>query len=486
MPTKCSIAVDLWKRKGDYLSMLWYRSLLLNSSVQKHHYRFLRGRLMLVLRACFLDSQCGGFPGKGTMHASLGVRAFLAGTKSCRVGALALFVDLKSGFYTVVRELVMKLHTSADDFGRILASLGTPKRLEGALTELLAQPSIVERFVRDEHLAALLSEAHTDTWFVVDGRREVARAVKGSRPGCCFADFVFNVAFAPALREARAALTGRGLLWTPPGAAAVFSAADADAGPASDYTYADDSCLCCVLRSNVGVAEEVAATCALVADTFMRRGMLVNWDRGKSAALVELRGAQSRAARRDLFLLHGGRLQPPGWDASVFLERSYVHLGTEVTVGGALGPAVSSRIRAHAQAMGPLRRTVCPRRALSYKAKLVFVESLASSRLCHSLGAWDNPTDRQVSKMQSALASGYRSALRLPHRDPTRDRHVNGEVMTAADMPDMALRLSMSRLRLLPSVLACRGFRPSASHARLPCGARCWVACPVAQGPCLA
>ena len=108
--------------------------------------------------------------------------------------------------------------------------------------------------------------------------------------------------------------------------------------------------------------------------------MLVNWDRGKSAVVIEPRGALSRAAKRDLFVTHGGRLALPGWDAFVHLERSYVHLGFEVTVGGAMGPAVSSRLRAHAQAMAPLRRTVCPRRALSDRAKLVFVESLEIGR----------------------------------------------------------------------------------------------------------
>ena len=97
----------------------------------------------------------------------------------------------------------------------------------------------------------------------------MVRAVTGSRPGCCFADFVFNVAFAPALREVRSALSERGLLWSPPAAAAVFTLPAAAADPASDYTYADDSCLCWVLRSNADVAGEVSATCALVADKFM-------------------------------------------------------------------------------------------------------------------------------------------------------------------------------------------------------------------------
>ena len=62
---KCGIAVDLWKSKGKHLYMKWYRSLLLNPVVQKRHYRFMRGRLMVLLGAVFLDSQCGGFRGKG-------------------------------------------------------------------------------------------------------------------------------------------------------------------------------------------------------------------------------------------------------------------------------------------------------------------------------------------------------------------------------------------------------------------------------------
>ena len=214
---------------------------------------------MALLGAVFLDSQCGGFRGKGTALASLGVRGFIAATSVCRVSAVALFVDLKSGFYTVVRELVMRLRTSGDDLERILGSLSAPRQLESALLGLLAEPCIVDRYVGDEHLAALLTEAHVDTWFVVEGRSDVARAVKGSRPGCCLADFVFNVAFAPALRDVRAALDAAGLLWSPPPSTPVFSAGvaarsrdDCCHDVPSDYTYADDSCFCCQLVSNVG------------------------------------------------------------------------------------------------------------------------------------------------------------------------------------------------------------------------------------------
>ena len=87
---KYGIAVDLWKGKGDRSLMKWYRSLLLNSVVQKHHYRLMRGRLMVLLGAVFLDSQCGGFRGEGTTLASLDVRGFLAAARACRVSSMAL------------------------------------------------------------------------------------------------------------------------------------------------------------------------------------------------------------------------------------------------------------------------------------------------------------------------------------------------------------------------------------------------------------
>ena len=117
---KCGIAVDLWKGKGDHSLVKWCRSLLLNSVVQKHHYRLTRGRLMVLLGAVFLGSQCGGIRSKGTTLASLGVRGFLAATRACRVSSMALFVDLKSGFYTVVRKLVVRLQSSGDDSERLI------------------------------------------------------------------------------------------------------------------------------------------------------------------------------------------------------------------------------------------------------------------------------------------------------------------------------------------------------------------------------
>ena len=133
--------------------------------------------------------------------------------------------------------------------------------------------------------------------------------------------------------------------------------------------------------------------------------------------------------------------------------RSYAHLGSAVCENGSMGAAVAARVRAHARAMAPLRRCVCPRKAVSVKAKLIFVDSLATSRLCHSVGAWDKLARGQLDRMQAALVGGYRSAMSMPHRDPTRDRHAGAEVLASAGRFGMSMRLSVARLRLLTTVV---------------------------------
>ena len=182
-----------------------------------------------------------------------------------------------------------------------------------------------------------------NTWFAVEGQSDVARAVKGSRPGCCLAGFAFNVAFAPALADVCRSLSDARYLWEPPSAPSSFSVEDAvgdvtgvacahpvDNSARSDFTYADDSCFCCVIRRNIDVASAVVGACVIVANVLLRHGMVVTWDRGKSAALLEIRGALSRSAKRELFLEHGTCVSLPDTACVVHFERSYVHLGSDV------------------------------------------------------------------------------------------------------------------------------------------------------------
>ena len=55
--------------------------------------------------------------------------------------------------------------------------------------------------------------------------------------------------------------------------------------------------------------------------------------------------------------------------------------------------------------------------------------------------------------MQAALIGGYRCAMSMPHRDPTKGRSASDEVLAACCKLGMATRLALARLRLLGPVL---------------------------------
>ena len=80
---KCGIAVDLWKPKGDQLAMSSYRSLLLNSVVQKHHYRFLRSRLTTRSR-CAAESSASTRSSASSAAGSAGLGSAPVVASVCR------------------------------------------------------------------------------------------------------------------------------------------------------------------------------------------------------------------------------------------------------------------------------------------------------------------------------------------------------------------------------------------------------------------
>ena len=70
-------------------------------------------------------------------------------------------------------------------------------------------------------------------------------------------------------------------------------------------------------------------------------------------------------------------------------------------------------------------------------------------------GYWDSSRLRAATSLplQAALVGGFRCAMSMPHRDPTKDRHSEAEVLAVSRRLDMPSRLALARLRLLRSVL---------------------------------
>ena len=89
--------------------LAFYRSILLNNRIAQHHHRFLRSRLMVAGARLLRASQCGGLPHKGVDMASLLVRSFDAFAGVARRSTLKVFMDVRTAYYSAVRELFVDL-----------------------------------------------------------------------------------------------------------------------------------------------------------------------------------------------------------------------------------------------------------------------------------------------------------------------------------------------------------------------------------------
>ena len=89
------------------------------NNVAKHHYAFLRTRIFDVLSAAALATQYCAKGGRGVDLASLALRAFTGACKFRQRTAIILFADIKSAYYTVCRQMVLAMDTSAQDLDDI-------------------------------------------------------------------------------------------------------------------------------------------------------------------------------------------------------------------------------------------------------------------------------------------------------------------------------------------------------------------------------
>jgi len=153
--------------------------------------------------------QCGGIEGKATDMATLMVRTFFHYAKDNSLSAAALFVDVRNAFYTVVRETLFDDYNTDKDIDKLFEKLQLPKDTMMALYGTLSGEAVLGDL--PPHLRRLLRDAHSATWYVMEGSETVTQTNTGTRPGNPLADIVFNLLFAEILQRLKEEMHKHGL-----------------------------------------------------------------------------------------------------------------------------------------------------------------------------------------------------------------------------------------------------------------------------------
>ena len=108
----------------------------------------------------------------------------------------ASFTDIKSAYYSVIRQLAVGSEAQDDALRAVLARLPLSVEAQrGAVLFIQEQGSLLATGGASQSLVQFMRTLNEDTWFVVDGSNKVSHTLRGARPGETLADLVFIFLF---------------------------------------------------------------------------------------------------------------------------------------------------------------------------------------------------------------------------------------------------------------------------------------------------
>ena len=444
---KGGIACPLYKQKGDSSDPHNHRSILLAEMLAKRYHRWVRSSIVPVFDRERLALHAGVSGRLSTSALSLSLRAFQARMQETRQSYGLRFLDLKSAFYSVLREFLV----------------GSP-----------GKDDLPDRQPWGEFLGRLQGILDS-TWFVISGSSRVVVTEKGSRPGDPLADILFALVAQQVLRVTEDSILQRGAAAALPLAAIIQE----KAGTVHDFVS------CCwhddLAVAIVADAQQLEATCRSVShvvfDAFRTRGLSPGLAKGKTEWILCPQGSHSKETKRNV--LRGSQhfvhlLQEDGPPLSIGTTNLYRHLGSMISCDGSLLPEIRRRLGEAFAAGQPLRKQVFGNPRLPLHVRITLFRSLVLSRLLHNCGAWPVLQKGEARAWQGGVLRLYK--LLLTGAAGIHDAHnVAQEICTGVQLPSPAQLLHIERLRLLYQ-LATRACQPVLALLEAGLGSeRCWL-----------
>ena len=157
---------------------------MINDQLSTVSGRFLRPRLLAIEPNLVPSSQAAGSARHGsalTAHCSW---ARCAAAAECTQSAGALFTDIRSVYYSIIRQYVVGFEGPDDQLRAIMARLSlSPEVTEQALLVIHKHGSLLQERCADPDIKSLLRDLNDATWFVIDGSEQVAQTLRGARFG---------------------------------------------------------------------------------------------------------------------------------------------------------------------------------------------------------------------------------------------------------------------------------------------------------------
>ena len=450
----------IWKGKSSPSRCDAYRGILVSSTVGKAYHSVLRSKNVPTLTTAMSPLQIGGLPQRPVTLAAHVVRMHQSWSIRSHLSQAVLFLDLREAFYRIVRPMVLGFTGSETDVQRILQAAQLPPGVPHDLRAHLQEVSLFQKEGASPWLAAVTSEALCHTWFRFEHGSLLTETGIGTRPGDNLADLIFSYVFAQVLRQVRQAIqdtAGVTLLpWHPDMLNELWpvSACATEEIPLLDCTWMDDAALVLQAHTAPALVDKLRQTAGVLLDGCLGRALLPNLDRGKTEAVVSLRGPGSRQTRAQTFRDDPATLDVnsdlwPG--ARIQLVPLYRHLGGHIHQSGALIREVRHRVALAWAAYTKRRKTIFAFSFVNWQDKVTIFESLVLSVLLYGAGTWN---DLSVAERKCLESAYHRMAFGMmkPRYSADEARHLGASrALSLLGLPSMCTLLHLARLRHLQS-----------------------------------
>ena len=402
---KGGILCPIYKGKSHVDDAAGYRGIILADSFAKIAHAWTRKRLLPTLQDRKTIGQLGGLPAQMTITGVQIVRLHSIVGQQKGIATATLFIDLKSAFHHMLRELIFATHNHLlkDTLARMLdANDFDIEQLHMQLEELCSKqitdiPPGLRRFLHD---------IHQHTWFRLRGVQQeessCTHTMRGTRPGSPLADIGFNLMMTDLLKDLQAALMENEDFCT--GAAALGTCVP-------PIAWMDDIAVSLATVSSHQLTTLIKYTIAAAHTAFRARGLSMNLDSGKTELVVMFRGEGAAQCRSEMFDKDDAPLVITTTDSHVISVRvaaSYRHLGVRFAMNLDFDKEIIARLGAARQAFEQMKKPLFLNTAIPVKGRISLFQSLILSRLLYGCAIWAEISTAAYKKLEAMVIDSYR------------------------------------------------------------------------------
>lgn len=455
MHWKGGVLIPLWKGKLAPSIASGYRSIFISNYTTKLYHQCFRAHLVRAWEQSLTHLQCGGRKGIGADIAHHIVQSHQSWCKHKAMPSAALFFDLKSAFYMVLRQAFTCIQSHDDAFMAAMFHFGLTPAEVNRLLNAAKNDEAVHGLPR--HMQHILQDLLHNTYFTVQGLAEPCQTTRGTRPGDPVADVLFNPCMHLILTDFRAQMEEcSDVPWL--GKATPLD--DLEAMPAMppegfvDVTFVDDCVVLIHGRTNDRVAHTMKAVVEALDRAAERRGLSINYERGKTEALWTVIGKGARQLKQDLHA-DGHSLQWGSADKQYTLQlcHAYKHLGTWIQSHHKHSKEILARGSAAKQQYGQLARSFFTKKCISLPVKSAIFQSLVISKMLYNVHTWSSITPKQLQTWVNHLKAPAGTLLKGLLMAPTRFMHTTDEMLACAGILPPVDQVHANRLRFLARLL---------------------------------